>query len=84
MKDKLLRGLNFVLMLDVFFVLASFFWFAIALVGRSLDVPLGFDLWHRLWEPLFMPAIGLVMAGALISGISSWVVNKLEDLKPSS
>lgn len=83
MKEKLLRGLNFVLMLDVFFVLASFFWFAIALAGRSLDIPLGFDLWYRLWEPLFMPAIGLVMAGALVSGIGSWVLNKLDGLKPS-
>ncbi len=83
MKDKLLRGLNFVLMVDVFFVLASFAWFAIALTGRSLNLPLGFDLWHRLWEPVFMPAIGLVMAGALVSGLTTWILNKIADLKPS-
>jgi hypothetical protein len=77
MKDKLLNGLNFVLMLDIFFVLFSFAWFAIALVGKSLNVNLGFDLWYRLWEPVFMPAIGLVMAGALVSGLASWVSKKL-------
>ncbi len=76
-KDKLLNGLNFVLMLDIFFVLFSFAWFAIALVGKSLNVNLGFDLWYGLWEPVFMPAIGIVMAGALISGLISWVSKKL-------
>ena len=76
-KDKLLNGLNFVLMLDIFFVLFSFAWFAIALAGKSLNVNLGFDLWYSLWEPVFMPAIGIVMAGALISGLISWVSKKL-------
>jgi len=73
MKEKLLKWLNFVLMVDLFFVLLSFFWFAIALVGRATDVPLGFDLWYRLWEPVFTPAIGLLMAGALTVGIVNWI-----------
>ena len=83
-KDKLLRALNFVLTADVFFVLASFVWFAVALLGRSFNLPLGFDLWYRLWEPLFMPAIGLLMAGALLSGISSWILGKLDALGSGS
>lgn len=81
MKDKLLNGLNLFLTIDFFFVLASFLWFAIALAGRSLDIPLGFDAWHRLWEPVFMPAIGLIMAGALVSGASSWLTKKWDELK---
>ena len=83
LKDNLLGALNFVLTADVFFVLASFVWFAIALLGRSLNLSLGFDLWYRLWEPLFMPAIGLLMAGALVSGITSWILGKLENFKAS-
>ncbi|MDJ1184926.1 hypothetical protein [Roseofilum casamattae] len=73
MKEKLLNGLNTLLVINLFLVLFSFAWFAIALVGRSLDIPLGFDLWYRLWEPVFTPAIGILMAGAIISGITSWV-----------
>ncbi|MGB3492714.1 MAG: hypothetical protein WBA57_08295 [Elainellaceae cyanobacterium] len=73
LKDKILSGLNFILMLDLFFVIFSFFWFAIALVGRSIDVPLGFNLWYRLWEPVFMPAIGLLMGGSLVVGITRWI-----------
>jgi hypothetical protein len=78
MKDTLLKWLNFGLMIDLFFVLLSFFWFAIALVGRSFNVALGFDLWYRLWDPLFMPAIGVLMAGSLAVGGIRWVSNKLD------
>lgn len=75
-KDRLISGLNAVLMLDLFFVLFCFAWFAIALIGRSAQINLGFDLWYSLWEPLIMPAIGLLMAGALMSGLYSWVNKK--------
>ena len=73
MKDKLLDLLDKFLVLDVFVVLFSFFWFVTALVGRSLDIPLGLDLWYRLWEPVFTPAIGILMGGAILS----WLLKKL-------
>jgi hypothetical protein len=76
MLRTLLDWLNTALMANLFLVLFSFFWFAIALVGRSLDIPLGFDLWYSLWEPLFMPAIGILMAGAILSGIASWITKR--------
>jgi hypothetical protein len=77
MKDQLIHWLNQLLMVDVFLVLLSFFWLAIAVVGRSIGVPLGLDLWYRLWEPVFTPAIGILMAGALLSGLINWVSNRL-------
>ncbi|MGJ3245899.1 MAG: hypothetical protein ACFE0I_07490 [Elainellaceae cyanobacterium] len=77
MKDKFLNWLNIALMLNLFLVLVSFFWFAIAVVGRSLDVPLGLEVWYSLWDPLFTPAIGILMAGAILSGITSWVSRRL-------
>lgn len=69
MKEKLLQWLDRALMLDLFLVLASFFWLAIALVGRWADVPLGLDLWYDLWEPVFTPALGILMLGAIANGI---------------
>lgn len=77
MKEKLFQWLNLALTIDFFFVLLSFLWFAVAVVGRSTGVPLGLDLWHRLWEPVLQPAIGLLMAGALLSGLASWVNKQL-------
>ena len=78
MIDRLIGWLNQLLVIDFFLVLLSFFWLAIAVVGRSLGVPLGLDLWYRLWEPVFTPAIGLLMAGALLSGLASQISKRLK------
>ncbi len=77
MKDRLIGWLNQLLVVDVFLVLLSFFWLAIAVIGRSFGVPLGLDLWYRLWEPVFTPAIGILMAGAILSGLISWLSKRL-------
>ncbi|MEA5536565.1 hypothetical protein [Crocosphaera sp. XPORK-15E] len=73
MKETVLTWLNRLLVADVFLVLLGFFWFAAAVIGRSIGVPLGFDLWYKLWQPLFNPAIGILFLGAIIS----WLINKL-------
>jgi hypothetical protein len=75
MKEKLQQWLNLALMADLFFVLLSFFWLAAAVVGRSTGIPLGLDLWYKLWEPLIQPAMGILMAGALVTGLLGWVAN---------
>ena len=77
MKERVIRWLNQFLMLDVFLVLLSFFWLAIAVIGHSLGISLGLDLWYSLWEPVFTPAIGILMAGALISGLISQISKRL-------
>ncbi len=77
MKERLSSWFNQLLIVDVFLVLLSFFWLAIAVVGRSLGLPLGLDLWYRLWQPVFTPAIGILMAGALLSGLISWLSKRL-------
>ena len=77
MTDNLLRWLNLALVADFFFVLCSFFWLLIAVVGRSAGVPLGLDLWYKLWQPVFTPAIGILMTATIVSGLSGWVVKRL-------
>ncbi|MBW4488912.1 MAG: hypothetical protein KME12_14085 [Trichocoleus desertorum ATA4-8-CV12] len=77
MKDNLLKWINLALVADLFLVLFSFFWLAIAVIGRSAGVPLGLDLWYKLWDPVFTPALGILMAGALASGAVSWISQKL-------
>ncbi len=76
LKDKLLNWLNLVLVVNSFLVLLSFFWLVVALLGRSANIPLGLDLWFQLWEPVFTPAIGILMLGALVSGLLSWLSKK--------
>ena len=69
--------LDRILMADVLLVFISFGWLAVAVVGRSLGVPLGLEIWYQLWEPVFTPAIGILMAGAIISGIASQISKRL-------
>ncbi len=73
----LLSGLNTVLMFNLFFVLFCFVWFAAALIVQAMNISLGFDLWYSLWEPVIMPSIGILMAGALLSGLFSWINKKI-------
>ncbi|MFB2981474.1 hypothetical protein [Microseira sp. BLCC-F43] len=77
MKDKILGWLNSFLVFDTFLVLASFAWLAIAVAGKAANIPLGLDLWYKLWEPVFTPAIGILMAGAMTSGLISWISKRL-------
>ncbi|HEY9816627.1 MAG TPA: hypothetical protein V6D20_12635 [Candidatus Obscuribacterales bacterium] len=77
MKDRIVGWINLALMANLFLVLFSFAWLAIAVIGKGFGASLGLDLWYRLWEPLFTPAIGILMIGALLSGIISWVSKRL-------
>jgi hypothetical protein len=78
MKDKLLNSLNTVLMLNVFFVMFTFVWLVVALVGETFGFSLGFRLWLSLWEPVFTPAIGILMAGAVLTGIVGQIFKRLQ------
>jgi len=77
MKEQFLRWLNLALVADFFLVLFAFFWLIIAVAGHALHLPLGIDLWYKLWQPVFTPAIGILMAGTIISGVSSWIAKRL-------
>ncbi len=78
MKDKFLNFLNIVLVADVFLVLIAFGWLVLGVIGRSAGIPLGLDLWYKLWQPIFNPAIGILFAGAILSGLMSWISRKLQ------
>ncbi|MBL1209273.1 hypothetical protein [Geminocystis sp. GBBB08] len=73
MKENLLTWLDRFLIADVFLVIIGFFWFAIALVGKSLGIPLGWELWYKLWQPVFNPAIAILFTGAILS----WIIKKI-------
>jgi hypothetical protein len=71
---KISSLINNLLTFNVFFVLLSFIWFLVAIVGKYTKIPLGLELWQSLWEPLFLPAISVLMGGAIISGTISYVL----------
>ena len=64
--------LDRLLVLDVFLVLAGAGWFAAGVIVSSQGIEAPLKLFQQLWDPLFTPAIGLLIASALVSGIASW------------
>jgi hypothetical protein len=70
--QRLKSSLDLLLVVDVFVVIAGALWFAVAVICHSQTIEAPLELFQRLWEPLFTPAIGLLMAAALISGVLGW------------
>jgi hypothetical protein len=70
--QRLRNLIDRLLVADVFLVLAGALWFAAAVLLHSQGVEAPLAIFQRLWEPLFTPAIGLLMAAALLSGALGW------------
>ena len=68
-----LKGLiDLLLVIDVFLVIAGALWFTVAVLCHSQHIEAPLNLFQRLWEPLFTPAIGLLMGAAVLSGVLNW------------
>ena len=74
------RWLDRLLVTDVFLVLGGAVWFAVAVIadGQGFTAPM--QQFQRLWDPLFTPAIGLLMAAALINGLWSWWQRRMQQV----
>ncbi|MFQ6539912.1 MULTISPECIES: hypothetical protein [Aphanothece] len=70
--QRLKGALDSLLVANVFLVIAGAVWFLIAVVCHTQQMEAPLDLFQRLWEPLFTPAIGLLMAAAVVSGVLGW------------
>ena len=66
------RWLDRLLMLNVLVVFLGAGFFGIAVVAQTQGRNQPMDLFQLLWQPLFTPAISLLIMAALISGILSW------------
>ena len=67
-----------VLIADFFLVLAVLAWLAAGAMQAALSggsSPL-LDAWYPLWPMVWQPAIGLLMAGALVSGGLGWIAEQ--------
>ncbi len=70
--QRLKRWIDAVLVADVFLVIGGAVWFALAVGLHSQHVEAPLRLLQRLWEPLFTPAISLLMGAAVLSGVLGW------------
>ncbi|MCX5927580.1 MAG: hypothetical protein NTZ23_09755 [Cyanobium sp. LacPavin_0920_WC12_MAG_63_22] len=70
--QQLKGSMDTLLVVDVFVVIAGAIWFAVAVTLHTQHIEAPLELFQRLWEPLFTPAIGLLMGAALLSGVLGW------------
>ncbi|MCP9779072.1 MULTISPECIES: hypothetical protein [unclassified Cyanobium] len=70
--QQLKGSMDTLLVVDVFVVIGGAIWFAVAVTLHSQHIEAPLELFQRLWEPLFTPAIGLLMGAALLSGVLGW------------
>jgi hypothetical protein len=66
------------LIADFFFIMVALAWLAAGLAEKAAvhsDNLIG--AWMPLWPMVFQPAIGILMAGALVSGGIGWVQENL-------
>lgn len=66
--EKLSFWLNKALMVDLFLVFFFFGWFVLAVAAEQFHGHLGLAVWQSLWQPLIQPVLGIMMAGAILSG----------------
>ena len=70
--ERLKGWLDGLLVADVFLVIGAALWFGLAVLLHSRGVEAPLQLFERLWQPLFLPAISLLMAAAIVSGLLGW------------
>ncbi|MAI96137.1 MAG: hypothetical protein CMN95_05405 [Synechococcus sp. MED650] len=71
------RWLDRLLMVNVLVVFLGAGFFAVAIVAQSQGRNQLMDLFQTLWQPLFTPAISLLIMAALLSGILSWLQRRV-------
>ena len=76
------RWLDRLLMLNVLVVFLGAGFFLTAVLAQSQGQSAPMDLFQKLWQPLFTPAISLLIMAAVLSGILSWWQRR--GLKPGS
>jgi len=70
--------ISWILVVDLALVLLSFAWFVVAVIGHTMNLELGLNLWYSLWNPLILPAISILMAGAIASGVVGWITKRFK------
>jgi len=72
------RWLDRLLMLNLLAVLLGAGFFGLAVLAQLQGQQGPMDLVQKLWQPLFAPAISLLIMAALVNGVLSWWKRRLQ------
>ena len=65
------------LLINLFIVIFFAIFFVFAIIMQFNGIFIFIDLIQRIWNPIIVPLITILIVGALINGINSWWRRKL-------
>ena len=66
-----------ILVFNFFIVIIFAIYFLFAVIMQLNGVFIFLNYFNKFWNPVIVPLITILIIGALINGISSWLQNKL-------
>ena len=76
-QNKLKQIIDNFLLINLFTVIFFAIFFIFAIVMKLNGILIFIDFIQRVWNPLVVPLITILIAGALVNGINSWWRQKL-------
>ena len=71
------KYLDIFLSMNLFLVIISSLFFAIALIMEINGKSVFLNFFRRLWQPVILPSISILISSTLVIGVISWLKRKL-------
>ncbi|MDC3147084.1 hypothetical protein OA778_00940 [Prochlorococcus sp. AH-716-I09] len=76
-QNKLRQLIDNLLLINLFIVIFFAIFFIFAIIMQLKGIFIFIDFIQRVWNPLIVPLITILIIGALVTGINSWWRRKL-------
>ena len=76
-KNKLKQIIDNLLLINLFTVIFFAVFFVFAIIMQLNGILIFIDFFQKVWNPLVVPLITILIIGALVNGINSWWRRKL-------
>ena len=76
-QNNLKRIIDNLLLINLFLVIFFAIFFVFAIIMQLNGIFIFIDFIQRVWNPLIVPLITILIIGALVNGINSWWRRKL-------
>ena len=71
-QNKLKNLIDSLLLINLFAVIFFAIFFVFAIIMQFNGIFIFIDIIQRVWNPLIVPLITILITGALVNGINSW------------
>ena len=76
-QNKLKQIIDNLLLINLFTVIFFAIFFVFAIIMQFNGIFIFIDLVQRIWNPIIVPLITILIVGSLVNGINSWWRQKL-------